>query len=71
MELDVFIPPLNLEFKYHEQQHYHAHFLYGDPTETWRKDNEKVDVSWLLQQGCLLVGPAKEVGITTNVIPTF
>ena len=41
MQLDIFIPELNLAFEYQGEQHYTFHYLYGHPEERQMRDAEK------------------------------
>jgi hypothetical protein len=41
MELDIFIPALNLAFEYHGMHHYESHFIFGDSAEQKARDQEK------------------------------
>jgi hypothetical protein len=41
IELDIFIPSLSLAFEYQGTQHYHPHFLKGDPKEQQIRDQLK------------------------------
>jgi hypothetical protein len=56
IQLDVYIPSLNLAFEYQGEQHYSSHYLYGSPEIIQRRDQEK-------QMKC------KEAGITLIHIP--
>jgi len=41
MELDVYIPSLNLAIEYQGEQHYMHHHVYGSPEEQRKRDEEK------------------------------
>jgi len=41
IELDLFLPQLNLALEYQGPQHYHWHFIYGNPQEQQRRDQER------------------------------
>ena len=56
VQLDIFIPSLNLAFEYQGEQHYSTHYLYGSPSIQQQRDQEK-------EMKC------KEAGITLIHIP--
>jgi hypothetical protein len=58
IELDIFIPCLNLAFEYHGEQHWNWHFAYGSPQPQQRRDERR-------RQVC------KQHGITLIEIPYF
>jgi hypothetical protein len=41
MQLDVYVPELELAFEYQGEPHYMEHFIYGDPKELQKRDEEK------------------------------
>jgi hypothetical protein len=41
MELDIFIPPLNLAVEYQGMHHYEAHYVFGFSSKQQSKDGEK------------------------------
>jgi hypothetical protein len=41
MQLDIYIPSLNLAFEYQGEQHYASHYLYGSPEIQRKRDLEK------------------------------
>jgi len=41
MELDIFVPSVNLAFEYHGEQHYHWDFRYGSPLIRQQNDFQK------------------------------
>ena len=43
IQLDIYIPSLNLAFEYQGEQHYGHHFLYGSSRRQQRRDNEKIE----------------------------
>jgi hypothetical protein len=56
MELDIYLPSLNLAFEYQGEQHYFYHFLYGSNFKVQKRDENKVEI-------------CKKLGITLIHIP--
>ncbi len=45
MELDIFVPALNLVIEYQGQQHYDWHFIFGNPSKQQSRDEDKRKVT--------------------------
>jgi hypothetical protein len=43
MELDLFLPDLQLAFEYQGEHHYSNHYIFGSPVERKKRDKEKVE----------------------------
>ena len=44
IELDIFLPSLNLALEFQGKQHYNWHFVYGSPSRQQHRDSEKKEI---------------------------